>query len=402
MISLKSFIAEKVNDTNRLKHLSHLEDLIFEEGAVGLSDAMESIQIYFEIMHKKGAGAQFSMKWDGSPSVIIHHSTGDFWVASKSAFNTDPKLNRSIQDIEDNHGHAPGLVEKLTYAFNHGKELGITGTVQGDFLYTENDLTPATIDGVKYVTFKPNTIVYAVPVESNLGKRILSSKMGVIFHTYYVGSDPATMKAVIGTYSVAKLKKTPKVFYDDALVKDGTADLSMTTEDQNRIKAIQTRLQALQRVLPAQFLNHLADHDKLAKLMQKYNNANVRANSHATPTQANGFIPYIEAEYKKELDKLKTEKGKQRRMTERDEMIKFIEDNIQKLVFAYEAFSLLNEAKQIIVKKLNKLATMKSYVKKGNALVPVNPEGFVAVQDKRVVKLVDRLEFSRNNFLDRN
>jgi len=401
MISLKSYISEKVNDTNRLKHLSHLEDLIFEEGFVGLKDAIEAIKIYLEILHKRSSAAQFTTKWDGSPSIIIHHSSKDYWVASKSAFNKDPKLNRSEKDIQANHGHAPGLVEKLTYALKYGKKLGINGTVQGDFLYTDSDLSPATIDGVKYVVFKPNTIVYAVPVLSDLGKKVLASKMGIIFHTSYSGSDPATMKATIGTYSAKKLKKTPEVFFDDAFIKDVTADLSLSPTETGKMKHILTRLETLTKVIPATFLNKMASHEGLAKMMSTYNNANVKAGDYASPIVVNGFVPYIEGKYAKEIEKLKTEKAKAVRVTARDEMIKFVNDNHPKLAFAYEAFSLLVDAKMMIVAKLNKLSAMRTFVKSGNSLVPTAPEGFVAVQDNRVVKLVDRLEFSRNNFLNK-
>jgi len=401
MISLKTFITEKVNDTNRLKHLSHLEDLVFEEGASGVVDAINSLVIYHSIIQRRPAPAKLTTKWDGSPSIIIHHSSKDYWVASKSAFNKTPKLNRTEKDIEENHGHAPGLVEKMKYALKYAKKLGINGTVQGDFLYTENDLTPMTIDGVKYVTFKPNTNVYAVPVSSDLARKILTSKMGIIFHTSYSGSDPATMTASVGTYSVKKLKKTPEIFFDDAYIKDETTDISMSASEEEQIVSIITKLKALQKALPVKFLNTLANHDQLAPMMAAYNNANVREGDYTSPQVANMFIPYIEGRFKKEIDKVKTEKAKIGRASARDELVKFITDNHSKLVFAYEVFSLLVSAKMMIIRKLNKLSTMKSFVQKGNSLVPTNPEGFVAIQDNRVVKLVDRLEFSRNNFLNK-
>jgi len=402
MLNLKTYISEKVNNTNRLTHLSHLEDLVFEEGASGVNDAINSIVIYHSIVQRRPAPAKLTTKWDGSPSIIIHHSSKDYWVASKSAFNKTPKLNRTEKDIEENHGHAPGLVEKMKYALKYAKKLGINGTVQGDFLYTENDLKPMNIDGVKYVTFKPNTNVYAVPVASDLAKRILASKMGIIFHTSYAGSDPATMTASIGTYSVKKLKKTPEIFFDDAYIKDETTDISMSPAEEQQITNIIVKLKQLQRVLPAKFLNQLANHDALAPLMASYNNSNVRAGDYTSPQVANGFVPFIEAKYKKEIEKLKTEKAKAGRITTRDELVKFITDNHTKLVFAYEVFSLLAAAKMMIVAKLNKLKTMRSFVQRGNSLVPTSPEGFVAVHDHRVVKLVDRLEFSRNNFLNKN
>jgi hypothetical protein len=259
MYNLKAYIAEAANDTTRLKHLSHLEDLIFEEGKQGLQFAIESIQIYVNALYNKQSNAVITTKWDGSPSIVVHNSGVDYWVASKSAFNASPKLNRTDADIEENHGHAPGLVEKLKYALKYCRELGITGTVQGDYLYTDNDLTPKTIDGIKYVTFKPNTIVYAVPADSDLGRRILASKMGIIFHTYYTGNDPATMKSNFG-YSVAKLKKSRNVFVDDAILKDKTKDLSLSQSQQETLVKAHADLVKLTAAIPTSFLTWISTH----------------------------------------------------------------------------------------------------------------------------------------------
>jgi hypothetical protein len=402
MLRLRNFITEKVNDTNRLKHLSHLEDLIFEEGAVGLADAIESLKIYSAVLHNKDNKTKITTKWDGSPSIIIHDSGSDFWVASKSAFNATPKVNRTEQEIKDNHGHAPGLVEKLTYALKYCKELGINGTVQGDFLYTDTDLKPQTIDGIKHVTFKPNTIVYAVPVDSDLGRRILASRMGLIIHTAYSGSEPASMKAsTIGSYSAAKLKKSRNVFFDDALIKDQTARLTMSASEQARFDVIIDSLVKIKGLVPASFLNYIADHDSISAQMAKYNNSNVRAGSYTAPGVDAGFARYVHDELQKDIDKLKSPAGKQKKEDVRKEVLTFLDKHTKELNFAYNAFALLVEAKMMIVKKLNTIESMRAFVEKGNALVPTNPEGFVAVQDNRVVKLVDRLEFSRNNFLRR-
>lgn len=401
MLNLKDYITEAVNDTTRLKHLSHLEDLMFEEGKKGLEFAIDSIQIYVNALYNKSSGTLITTKWDGSPSIVIHDSGADFWVASKSAFNASPKLNRTEADIIANHGHAPGLVEKLKYALRYCKDLGINGTVQGDFLYTEDDLKPQIIDGVKHVTFKPNTIVYAVVADSDLGRRILASKMGIIFHTYYTGSEPATMKANFG-YSIAGLRKSKNVFVDDAILKDKTKDLSLSQEEQATILKAHAQLEKLKVAIPTSFLTYLSTHKQLYPLMAKYNNANVRSGNYTGVTHAHGFAQYVHDELQKEIDKVKTAATKQKKTDERQQIIDYLDKNRMILEKAYEAFSLIVTCKMIIVSKLNKLETgVSGFVERGNSLVPTTPEGFVAVQGDRVVKLVDRLEFSRNNFLNR-
>jgi|694.fasta_scaffold99573_1 hypothetical protein len=399
MFNLKGYIAEAANDTTRLKHLSHLEDLIFEEGKQGLQFAIDSIQIYVNALYNKSSGATITTKWDGSPSIIVHQSGNDYWVASKSAFNATPKLNRTDSDIEANHGHSAGLVEKLKYALKYCKDLGINGTLQGDFLYTDGDLKPQTIDGVKHVTFKPNTITYAVAVDSDLGRRILASKMGIIFHTYYTGNDFTTMKANFG-YSVEKLKKSRNVFVDDAILKDKTKDLTLTQAEQETILNAHAELKKLNMAIPTSFLSWLSTHKIVSALIAKYNNANVRAGSYVGSSKAHGVSQFIHDELQKEIDKVKTTTTKTKKENERQQILDFVDSHKMVLEKVYEAFSLVVACKMIIVSKLNRLETgVSGFVEKGNALVPTAPEGFVAVQGDRVVKLVDRLEFSRNNFL---
>jgi hypothetical protein len=67
------------------------------------------------------------------------------------------------------------------------KKLGIKGIVQGDLMFTQSDLKKQTINGVEYITFQPNTIVYSVPADSDLARTILSAKVGIVFHTTYNG-----------------------------------------------------------------------------------------------------------------------------------------------------------------------------------------------------------------------
>ncbi len=61
-----------------------------------------------------------STKFDGSPAIVAGIDPNNrFFVASKSAFAKNPKINYTEEDIQNNHGHAPGLVEKLTLALRY-------------------------------------------------------------------------------------------------------------------------------------------------------------------------------------------------------------------------------------------------------------------------------------------
>ena len=62
-------------------------------------------------------------------------------------------------------------MQNLKLHLQEFSKLGIKGVLQGDLMFTD-DVETDTIDGVKYYTFQPNTIVYAVPVDSDIGKTI--------------------------------------------------------------------------------------------------------------------------------------------------------------------------------------------------------------------------------------
>ena len=92
-----------------------------------------------------------------SPSIVFGHhpATGQFFVSTKSAFNKEPKINYTHEDIENNHGHAPGLVSNLKKALDHlPKITPKTGVFQGDLMHHAGSVEK---EGSK-LHFKPNTI----------------------------------------------------------------------------------------------------------------------------------------------------------------------------------------------------------------------------------------------------
>ena len=57
-------------------------------------------------------------------------------------------------------------------------------------------------------------------------------------------------------------------------------------------------------------------------------------------------------------------------------------------------------AKMLVVRKLNKIKSIGTFIRTANGFKTVNPEGYVAIDrvSGGAVKLVDRMEFSFNNF----
>ena len=172
----------------KLKHLEHLEDALFNDGYAGGLEALRMLdEIVKSLQGNATKGINIQSKVDGSPSIIAgtNPENGKFFVATKALFGKTPKINYTDADVDKNHGHAKDLAKKMKLALKHFPELNIPTIWQGDFMYDSSQLKKETIDGEKMVTFTPNTITYAVPLDQPLAKQIMASKVGVIWHTSY-------------------------------------------------------------------------------------------------------------------------------------------------------------------------------------------------------------------------
>ena len=245
---LKECVIHHRLDENKNTHLEHLEDLIFNDGLAGGKEAINYLISFYDML-KGNAKTQFNLttKWDGAPAIFCgtDPSDGKFFVGTKGVFNKSPKLNKSLADIKVNHPDkvekgetksAEGLRKKLANAYTHLKKLNIKGVLQGDLLFSQEDLQTATINGEDHIVFKPNTIIYAVPSNNNLAKEIQSAKLGIVFHTEYVGGPTlGDMNAKFG-YDSSGLAKSNDVWYRDAIIKDYSGQVTMTKEESEQLK----------------------------------------------------------------------------------------------------------------------------------------------------------------------
>ena len=193
-------------------HMTHLEDKVLYGGVDGTRQAIVAVRELKNLLRSDQSGS-VSVKWDGAPSIFAGNdpSDGAFFVAKKSIFNKTPKVYKSDADVDaDTSGD---LAVKLKLALKHLPSLGITGVVQGDFLFSADDLKQQTIEGNDYVTFHPNTIVYGVPASSDTAKAITSAKIGIVWHTSYEGNSFETMEATFGV-DLDGFHKSDDVFYD--------------------------------------------------------------------------------------------------------------------------------------------------------------------------------------------
>lgn len=188
MENFKTHITE-----NKNTHMTHIEDKVIYGGVKGTREAIMALRSLRDMLKGKHNG-NVSVKWDGAPAIFagIDPSDGRFFVAKKGIFNKNPKVYKTPADVDaDTSGD---LADKLKVALRELPALGIKGVVQGDFLYGPGDVKTTKIDGESYVTFHPNTIVYAVPSSSAGAASIKKSKIGIVWHTTYKGDTFSTMQ----------------------------------------------------------------------------------------------------------------------------------------------------------------------------------------------------------------
>ena len=390
MRTFTTFLTEQKN-----LHLEHLEDEMFNRGEAGVKEAIAFVKSLAEMLKGNAKSpVDVTVKWDGAPALFtgINPENGKFFVATKSLFNKTPKINYTNADIDRNHGG--GLADKLKVALANLKGLGIKGVLQGDMLYTTGDLSSQTIDGESMLTFTPNTITYAVPSNSGLASKINSSRMGIVFHTTYSGNTIENLKASFGA-DVSGLKKTNKVWYQDADYRDVSGRATMTAKQE---REIQNYIKGTERIIKGSkaALRKIVN-SQLKDLIKIYLNQNVRAG--IDKGTAAGLAGFLGTRFDSKISSLKTDKARERVQQEKDDLMKELKRNERSLDGIFTAHYYLAQAKMLILKKLQALNTMPSFIKTDSGYRVTNPEGFVAIdRTGKAVKLVDRMEFSRANF----
>ena len=401
MRSLSGYIAEAAGKNT---HMTHIEDLILDGGVKGARQAINALRSLRDMLSGNSKkSVDITVKWDGAPAVFAGEDPrdGSFFVAKKGIFNADPKIYKSHEDIKaDTSGD---LSKKLILAFDELQKLGIKGVIQGDFMFDNSDLKKETIDGVSYTVFHPNTIAYAVPTDSDIAKEIRAAKIGIVWHTIYNGSTFETMQAEFGREIVPKLKPSKSVWMVDATMPDLSGTATLTAKETEAVTKNLSNAGKLFKQIASSTLKELEGNKELNMLINVYNNKKVRDGQRITNTKAHatGLVMFVNDRYAKEIDKRSSDKGKQVQVTKRDELLKFFsKGNIKNLQKVFEMQNFVVDSKLIIINKLNRLSTIGTFVKTKSGFRVTNPEGFVAIDrmEGGAVKLVDRMEFSANNF----
>jgi hypothetical protein len=403
MLNYQDYITESKEGKNL--HLEHLEDEVLNGGVSGTRGAISFLQSLRDMLagHATGRTVNLTTKWDGAPAIFagINPENGKFFVGTKGVFAKNAKLNYTSADIDASYP-ASGLNAKLKVALRYLPELGINGVMQGDMMFTSQDLKTETIEGKSYITFQPNTIVYAVPNDSKLAQSIKSAKMGVVWHTTYNGDTMADMKASFGA-DIGGMKISKNVWYRDASFVDASGTATFTKQETDALNAILSQAGSLFRTISPRTMNEIATNDTYKITIKAWNNLKVREGKEITNTASHvaGLISSVEEKLNKSILEAKKADTKQKRQMEKKLIMDFYKSNKNELKKIFDLQNLLVRAKNMIVQKLQQVQdSVGTYLRTDSTGLKVtSPEGFVAI-DKigNAVKLIDRLEFSQANF----
>jgi len=385
MLTFKSFLSEEADqEGSELKHIHHAEDRPLMHGHAGFEHAFAALHKAHAHMTSGHKSTNLTMKYDGSPSIVFGHhpKNGKFFVATKSAFNKNPKINHTEADIDKNHGHAPGLATTLKHALKHlPKVTPKKGVFQGDVMHHVDTKTLH-----ESVSFTPNTITYtAHGKEADKAKK---SKVGVVVHTQY-GDD---LKSNTPHVDISKFKEHPDVHihgaeHDTSKVKHSTANEHGFQKHMAAAKEIHDTHghKMYDAVHPA----HSGEHGHLST----YINHTVR---HDLVPSVKGFKDHVKNVYEKAAAKVKTEKSKNEKTGEGKAQVAHIEKNKSHYGNLLSMHHHLAQAKNHLV---NSLETHEGHYEHHIEGKKSKPEGFVIHHDNEPTKLVNRPEFAKQNLL---
>ena len=268
MLSFADTLTEQKNT-----HMTHIEDKVLYGGVEGTRQAINALRSLRDMLAGKHKG-DISVKWDGAPAIFagIDPRDGKFFVAKKGIFNKNPKVYKTKADVDaDTSGD---LNVKLNAALEELPALGIKGVIQGDFLFGPGDVGTKNIGGDSYVTFHPNTIVYALPSGSAGAKEVKKARIGIVWHTTYTGDAFENMRASYGV-KVSSLKSTAKVWSQDAMLRDVTTATLNAAQTKQVTEYLSTAGKLFQKIAGST-LRQLEANQELAGLIEQFNNTFVR------------------------------------------------------------------------------------------------------------------------------
>lgn len=401
MITFKQYILqESADETN--KHLTHLDELVLVKGLEGGEKTINYIDSLLHLLHgHTDKKINTTVKVDGAPAIVCGlDNRGKFFIGTKSAFAQTPKLNYTVADIRKNHGDAPGLVDKLIQAFEVLKRVEFDGVYQGDLLFWPGLVQNYKIGDEMYIGYRPNTILYTIKSNTPEAKKVLSSRIGVCFHTKYVPTQDqdGNVRFINKQFGIkVDHLSAPGAYIKDATIDNKAGSISLTNQE---TAFVRKGIQSLQYVLTS--INFNALDKSILDMVNIFINSQIRRGQFLddVDTSLSEFKSWVTERYDREIDKLKR---KETRILKRDQTLKQLDRYSDSLLSLFRFIKETKIIKDIFLQKYN--AIMQGVATGTFLMLPngdfkvTNPEGYVAFDDaQNGIKLIDRLSFSQANF----
>ena len=349
--------------------IEHPEDMVFDMGTQGIRQALQGI---VDTARQPGSA---TVKWDGKPAIIFGRKpTGEFVLTDKAGFLAKgyDGLATSPEQIEKMMAQRGGertelvnIYRKLFPLLRAATPQDFRGYVQGDLLFVNR---PPLVKGA--YEFMPNTVKYRVTADSDLGKNVGASEVGVVIHTRLdaPGAAPEPIRA-------AELNSVPGLIILDPSLREPRK----LTLDAGVVKNLQTIVQqhgaAIDQLFDPQALRERKI-TNLPQLIKTYINSRVRSGSY--DNLVSGFGQWIQ----------------QREPAKAPRIFQWAQENKQGMAAVFQAFLDLSSLKNQLVRQLDAQA------QDVQASVNDEPghEGYVG----QGMKFVDRMRFSQANFARNN
>ncbi len=383
------------------KHITHLEDVVLDDGPSGVGFAVRTLKQFGKMLDggTVSRSLNVSVKWDGAPALVFGPDPADnrFFVATKhGAFAKQPKLAKTHSQIDQMY--EGGVKAKLHLALDYLSALQPKTVIQGDVLFTSDSLGDQAIAGINYVTFQPNTILYAVDNESVLGRRISAANFGIVLHTVYTGKGRNILdyRASGMTPSVfSQLKQVKNVVALDANYDDVSGTATFTDEESEDFELSIARIESLAQAISKPTYNLIRE-EPLHGFLAMFINQQVRENK--SGLNVDDFVLWLRDRMSNEMNARKTDAGKKGVESSFTRLIGNVRTMKGQFTSLFALHQALAKTKTVVVRKLGQASRVATFVPAGDGFRVTGPEGFVAVAHTgKTVKLVDRLEFSRIN-----
>ncbi len=371
MFKFNEFLPEQTEEAPKQQtHLPHsTEHALQGHEGVGLTDStLRSLHNYL-IGGRRGTPQRVEKKIDGAPAFHIgRDNDGRIFVATKSLFNKNPKINYTEEDIQRNHGHAPGLVSALTSVLNHGHkvlppDMNPGEMYKGDFLFG-GEGKPLQDEG-DHLSAQPNLLKYKWAKDSPEAQRAANSKVGMAIHTFFNKKGEAQP---ISEKQRAKFVDHPDVFNYDPTVNINPQNY--TPEEQRAFEGhMENARKSYSRIKPEVY-DRLAGH---GDSMTAFINSRVR-NGQEGSGKVDDYLDFLNKKATKDIDSVKTQASKDAKTKKHAAVMQQVISNSKDAQHILDMHNHFQNAKHLLLGVMNKNSSEAVELPNGQ---PTGHEGYV-------------------------